>query len=383
MLLQHSFMGFLSLTLDMDMEDNSEHLEEIFGLCIRYICKCDTYTVFTKNVKKVIDFNDYDFTETYFRKKVRENGYLLTGIKFFALAYAKGKNCPTRAEKLYPQYDIYRCDAKAIKNIYERKGFKTGLLRDTTFDTSKESISPEALEEAVDTFLQMLPMVNKFAKAMTNKLRFIIKAENLQKDEFESEFMAQALRSYYYIIPTKKEGLELDNSLRASLTNHKTNIISSYTTQGRQRMVNAGKDHKGNDTFIMTLVSQSQMNGFSEEGEEIEFDGMLNESSQQKAENDFFIMAVDRLILKNLKSRRLPKRQQAELLAIFTGKPNENFERYLRDRNVLRSDTKTFSDFIDEKPREVYISEISNYMNISSSRVRKHLRAIGKQLALT
>lgn len=376
-------MGFLALELDMDIEDDSEILEQVFGLCLRYICKCDKYTTFTKSVKKLIDFNQYDFSENDFRIKVRENGYLLTGIKYYALAYAKGKNCPVRAEKLYPQYDIYRCDAKAIKNIYEQKGFKRNLLKDTTFDTSKAAISPEALEDAVDLFMEMLPMVTKFSKLMTNKLRFIVNSNNYSKDEFESEFIAQALRSYYYTIPTDKTGLELENSLRSAMKNHQTNIIHANTTQSRQRMVNAGKDEHGNDKFVMNLVSQSQMNSFSEEGEEIEFDGMLNETAQQKAENDFFFMSVDRLILKNLKSRKIPKRQQAELLAIFTGRPNENFEKYLRDRNVLRSDTKTFTDFIDEKPREVYLSEISNYMQISDNTVRKHLRAIGRQLALT
>lgn len=377
-----SFTGFIIETLQLDIDSDLELIEDIFGHCLRYICKCDKYTTFNKTMKSLLDFSQYDFSESDLRIMVRANGYALTSVKFYALAYAKGRNCPERAEDLYPQYDMYRCDAKIIKNLFERKGFKTSLLRDTEFDTHSSSISPEALGEAVNLFVHLLPAISKHSNICLKDLRFIVKSNNFQKDEFETEFITQALRSYYYLIPTKKTGLELENYIRSSMTKHKVNLIKSHTTQGRQRMVKAGTDEHGNDKFVMNLVSQSQLNTYSEDGDEVEFDGLLTQTSLEKAREDEFMLSVDRLILKNLQSNRRSLRRKAEILAIFTGRPNINFEKYLRDKNLLRSDAKTFSDFIDEKPREVYLEEVSSYMNISVKRLEKNLKSLGKQLAL-
>lgn len=381
MISRKSFIGYISETLNLDVD--SDELETCLGHCLRYVCKCDTYTQFNKNMASLLDFSKYNFSESDFRIAIRGNGYLLTGLKYYALSYAKGKNCPERAESLYARYDIFRCDAKAIKHLFERKGFKTALLRETTFDTAVTSISPGALHATIENFVTVLPAVTKFAKVMLRNLRFINQSNNFQKDEFESEFIFQALRTYYYIVPTNKVGLELENYLRASMKKHQVNLIKSHTTLGRQRLVNEGVDVNGEAKFSMSCVSQSQMNSFTEEGEELDYDGLFSETTREKLEREEFMLSVDRLILRNLKSKKKRRRDSAEVLAIIVGRPNKRFEKHLREKNLLRSSNKCYTDFIDEKPREIYISEISQYLDVSISRTERYLAKIGKQLALT
>ena len=380
MLPKGSFVGYIADTLNLEI--NSNELQTCLGYCLRYITMGDSYVEFNANMRKLLDFKQFPFSESDFRVQVRGNGYLLTGLKYFALAFAKGKNCPVRAEDLYPKYAIFRCDAKAIKNLYEVKGFKAGLLRDTTFNTKKETISPEALTETVNSFLTVLPTVTKYAKFLIKNLHFINSANNFQRDEFQSEFIVAALRAYYYIAPTFKEGLELENYLRSSMKKHQVNIIKAYTTSSRARMINAGPDAHGNDRFVMQLVSQSQLNGLKDDGDELEYDGLFTESSREAVEREEFLLSVDRLILKTLNSKSRARRKRGELLAIIIGRPNRRFERHLRKKNLLRSEIKCYSDFIDEKPREVFLDEISNYLKLDLRCVHNHLAVIGTQLAL-
>lgn len=372
-----SFSEKIVQTLKVDYKSPEFH--EIFELSLRYVSKCIGYGKYHQELKKHVNFSELDgYTPAKFRLLIREDGYLLTSIKFYAMYLSCHPVTKELAEETYPSYKMFRCDARAVFSCFARRGFKSQFRRESDFEWVKSDVTPSALAQAQDSFINFVPEVKKFCSMQMRKIQFISSSNNFSRTEFESELLMSGLRSYYYLIPTEHEGEKLLNYLRASMSNANKNIIDKFTSVKRGRLVNEGEDASGNAHYNLRVVSQSQLHQFDEDGE-VQYDSIFSESHVKLHSAEEFEFSVKQVIAKKIKSSLTDSKRQAELLAIFMGYPNKKFDAYLHSKRLIRSE-KCSSEFIDNNSREDYIPVLSNYLGVSERCLNLYLAKIGREL---
>lgn len=364
-------------TLKLDYDTPEFHA--VFELSLLYTSKCISYGKYHQELRKHVDFESLDgFTPSAFRLLIREDGYLLTSVKYYAMYLSCHRLDKDLAEDVYSSYKLYRCDARHVFKCFVKRGFKAAFRRDSQFNWVKADVTPAALAKAQDNFISFVPEVKKFCSMQMRKIQFISSSNNFSRTEFESELLMSGLRSYYYLIPTDKTGDKLLNYLRASMSNANKNIIEKFTSVKRGRLVNEGDDASGNTHYNLRVVSQSQLHQFDDEGE-VQYDSIFSENHVKLHSTEEFEFSVKQVIAKKINSKLTDSKRQAELLAIFMGYPNKRFDKYLHKKRLIRSD-KCSTEFIDGKPRDEYLPVLSNYLGVSLRCLDLYLIKIGRDL---
>lgn len=372
-----SFCAKIVETLKID--HNTEAFHEVFELSLLYISKCISYGKYHQELKKHVDFKELDgLTPPKFRLMLREDGYMLTSVKFFAMYLSCHKLTRELAEDTYPQYKLFRCDAKEVYRCFMKRGFKTFYRRESEFSWKRLDVTPAALAIAQENFMDFIPEVKKFCSIQMRKIQFISSSNNFSRTEFESELIMGGLRAYYYLIPTQKVGNELLNYLRASMSNTNKNIIEKFTSVKRGRLVNEGEDAAGNSHYNLRVVSQSQLNLNDEDGE-VSYDTIFSEKHAKLHSTEEFEFSVKQIILKKGRSKLSDSKRQAELLGLFMGYPNKRFDRFLREKRLIRSE-KCSTEFLDGRARDEYLPVLSNYFKVSERCLNLYLAKIGRDL---
>lgn len=374
----------------LQLEYQSEEYEDVFELCLRYCVNSIEYADFNKKLGQLVNFKKLPTTASKFRLVLRESGYAMSCIKFFILHQCKlGKSLDEDSSwKLAKKFKVHEEDADTIFWIMSRRGVRASIAKAPKVKAIKSDlVTPEAYGEMRDTFADMLGSLNKHAKVIVRKLSFIIRSENFDRDEFITDLVTHALKTHYYYSPNEASYEHHLNRLRAAMSNHRINMIKHYTTEGRQRMVNVGSDNGDNAVFVMRTSSESQLklnNGEEEDNRTYDELQSVEQSLEIVARREFN-MSIDQMlerILKCKSTKRSVRRRKARLLRIIVGRQVNSFDSWLRQKQLIKADTKTGIDFMEERTRDEYMPVLADYLKVSPDTIMRFLRKSANELAI-
>tara|TARA_Y100001963_G_scaffold160013_1_gene267050 strand:+ start:4210 stop:5328 length:1119 start_codon:yes stop_codon:yes gene_type:complete len=366
---------------ELGVEYDSPEFYEVFELSLKYILKSITFTKYHALLGNTVNFKKLDssITPAGFRLKLRSNGYMLTSVKFYTMYLLASKVTREFAEDTYPAYKLFRCDARVVFNMLNKRGMKAELKRTSGFKWSKSEVTPKALATAQNQFREFLPEVQKFCTTARHKTYFICKSNNFSYSEFESELLMEALRAFYFMIPTQITPEAVLNYLRKSMSNANKNIIEKYTSDKNGRLVNEGTDASGASHFNLKVVSQSQLSVVADEDGEVQYDNIFSEDHSRMQNAHEFEFSVKQLIQRKYKSGLNDSHRQAELLSMFMGYPNKPFESFLRKKRIIRS-SRCATEFLGDRSKSEYMPVLSQYFGVSERCLTLYLTKIAQDL---
>ena len=384
-------MSFLLCEI-LNVDYQSEEFEDSFELCLRYCVNSVDYANFNKKLGAVVNFKELRITASKFRLALRESGYTMSCLKFFVLHLCKTSKalCEDSTHAMARKYKVYEEDAEAIYWILGRRGVRASIANSAKVKVIKsESVTPEAYFEMCDTFTSMIDELNTHAKRAVRKLSFVVKSENFDRDEFTTDLVAHALKTHYYYSPNEVSYEHHLNRLRASMSNHRINMIKHYTSESRQRLVNVGTDNQEGAVFVQRTSSESQMrlSTGGENGDDTRtYDEMgCIEPSRDIIAHREFSMSIDQLLHSILAcpvSSRKSRLRKSRLLLIVVGRQVDGFDRWLRKKQLIKADIKTGVDFIEEKTRDEFMPILSEYLNVPVDTMVRFLVKSAKELAI-
>lgn len=364
----------------LKLEHESPEFYAVYESILLHVCTGTKIKRFHRELAEVVNFKELGFTPAQFRLSLADSGYVSANIKFYAsFICVKRSVCPLFAEEMYYAYQVCKCDYEVIFELISRLSFVRKEIKESVRSrgNTAQDYSPENFNFIRERFGDLLPELEKHAKFVISKrLTFVRRAFNMTRDEFMSELIIHALRAYYKSAPSHTTELHQLNYLRTAISNKALNMIDSYVSQKRQRLVNMGSDNGDNAKFVLTMVAESQLPTNSE-GEVQSIDNMMDaEYLLLSSDKQEFSLSVDRLLVKYSNKKR------GFILAVFCGKEINCFAEWLRQKRILRATDKTSQDILAAKSPNETMELVSEFIGVSVGTIEKTLRELANELGL-
>jgi hypothetical protein len=219
--------------------------------------------------------------------------------------------------------------------------------------------------------VELIPHIKRVA---AKKLSFIKKYHNMTFDELWADLSIIMLQSYYRSVPNNFSYEKQLNYLRASISKRALNLLNSYVTQKRQRLVNVGTDNKENAKFILKTQAESQL-PMDSEGNAATLDSVL---TIDRAFNPHIEYEVSMQSL----AERYGQTKRGFILKLYSGADIPSFTQYLFQRRILRSDLMTCQDFLMTRSVDEVRNVLSDFLDISRIAVDRVLEGIINDLSI-
>lgn len=359
------------LKLDLDQPRAIQVAQET----IQYLCGVSDAYAYQHFLKDHVRFRDLDISAKDFRLSLIEKSYFTLNVKFMALNLCKAVVSVDNLQHFANAFEIVRNDAVLLRRVFEDTKFRRSMRKsDRVKNLSLEDIEEGSVERTQRDFNDMYPELMKHVRQKTfRKLKFLVNAENEEFSNFNGELMYKAIKAYYMMVPSSKTQAHVLNYLRSTCTNHALNIISAKTSDKRRRLNNAGADGFGGNSFSLTCISENQLAAI--DGEALfSYEGTLNETNQHDASKMISDLNFERIVSSLGKSR---VRRRAIL--IVSGQDDSRFTRYLRTRELIKSD-EDCADFVSRTKHENVVPHLADHLGVCKERLTKFLKKVGTEL---
>ena len=355
-------------------------MNEEYGLqfardVVAYLCGVTTAYQLQAALKPAIAKLDTEHSAKTFRLHVISSSYNLLNIKFMALNLCFRTPSPENILELSKSFDVCKNDAVLLRKCFQDRKWRREMRNSKRLEgMTVKDVTEEAMDDVQISVVGMHSELMRHIKGVCyKKLRFLVKAENIEFSDFHSDLFYKAMRAYYMMVPTVKTQAHIMNSLRTTCTNHAKNIIEEKTTNKRRRMVNEGSDGFGGSKFGMLCVSENQMIAFEDDGVP-SYEGSMN--SINIGDNNRLIsdLNFDKMV------KRLGcsvKRRRA--LLILSGKDDKRFTRYLLDCGII-APGEDCTDFVHRCGFQTIVARLSVYLRVRESRLIKFFELVGTEL---
>ena len=340
---------------------------------------------YQKNLKQYVKFSELPLSAKEFRLAVLELGKYTLNLKLYLLNVVKTngfpkefssrkdflrKTCLAAGVKLRDGARCYKAIHPHIHKLRKCKRIKA---------TPKKIVNPYHREHWHLKFNGVVykPVMKTIKQITYTKLRFISSSTNAELADLHSELAIKALQTYYRLVPTTADDAYIINYIRRAVSNHAKNIIKTYTSQKRGRMVRSGKDGFGGSNFDLIIVSENQIRAKAgEDGANITYDQLGDAFNAYDGMRSIESM----LSIKALKRRYRGVPRKYEVLKILLGEEHAGFTAFLKAKGVMRVGTN--SDFQDRCDTERYLQLIAEFTRISVRSLTKFKNAVGKHYSV-
>lgn len=375
---QESLSFILCEVLNLKYGSASYH--QVLYDTMHYIVCHTNIKEYHKQLSTAVDFTELDITPSQFRISLTENAYVIKNLKYYCGFISMTQLLTqTRADDLANKYEVLKCDARWIYRIVsESRPFRSHIKTYArTKQLSVKQYSIDAYKGLSGEFASMLDPVMRHAKSnVYKKMRFITKYHNIAPSDFTSEIMCNVLKSFYQSKPNNMEPAHQINYLKSTTTSRILNMIDSFTSQKRQRLVNMGTDNKEGAKFVLTTTAESQLPmGVDGETQSLESMGE-GEFWMNGADKQDFTLSLERLL------EKYGNKKRGAVVRIFTGQEVVKFTEFLRTKRIIRTDNKTSQDIVSSKPRAEVKSLVAEYLAISESSIDRALEECYNDLGL-
>lgn len=358
------------ITKNTGLEFDSEKFHSVFQSIVRYVCLDTSIKEFHADLQKHIDFPALELTAAGLRMMIRENGYIVANLRFYSsfLASTYGLN-GYKAEEFYHKFEMDKIDAVLIYRMLKTNFRKEVNRYIKSRGLSTHDFGPDSLYQISDTLAKLhVELIPHIKRVTTKKLSFIKRFHNMTFDELWTDLTIVMIQSYYRSVPNKFDYAKQLNYLRASVSNRALNLLNSYVTQKRQRLVNVGTDNKENAKFILKTQVESQL-PLDSEGNAMTLDSVM---SFDRAFNPNIEFEVSLAKL----SEKYGKTKRGFILKLFTGGEIASFNKYLFDKRILRSDLMSSQDFLLTRPSDEVRDVVADFLDISRKAVDRVLEGV-------
>lgn len=354
------------LGLDPHSRDGLLLLEE----CVLCLAGVNSAFAFQHNVKS-IDTGPSGLSGKLIRLKLQEHSYRMLNVKYAALYLSLLPNKPESYEKLRPM--LAAPDVDLFKHLFARRKFKSAVkARAKYLKVGINDVCPKAMHRDHKRFDAYYPKIMTHINARVGaKLRFLMRAENMVRQDLSRDLMCKTLRSYYSLLPTKQPEAYILNYLRRSASNETTNIIEKYTTDKRRRMIDVGDDGFGGREYDVICRSENQT-GVGETEGMTEFAMLMEDVVDPTTQHLDSSILIHRLF-KRFTGRKL------KALQILAGGVDDGFNRYLRKNNRLKhgQDHTLFQARVSHVS---FLETLAHYLGVYIEPFMKFVQSIGRML---
>jgi hypothetical protein len=295
------------------------------------------------------------------RLKLLSKGYFFN-LKLFLLESSQGKDL----KKLKIKYSISDRDYSRLKTDLSNAKFCRQL---------RKRAGKEKIFDWQNTFSSSYDNILKYVKYVAyNKLRFIAHSNNCNVQDLYPELLEVALKSFHRLYPTNENDCYVANYLKRSIHNRAINFIKFSTTKKRGRLINVGKDKKGENQFSLLEVGESKFN-FGADNEVVSFEDLQCESDRNSVQLKFELrLSVDSILEKY---KRFPKKYR--FLTILLGNEDEGFTTWLGFRNLLKNE-ETNVEFQERVSVREFNQHLSKYLHVRENTSNVFILNISKKL---
>lgn len=375
------------ITTALNIEYGSDQFSDVFSASINHILCNTPITVYHRELAKLVDFKKLDVSPAKFRLALSDSGYVLKNLKYYAgfMALSHKRFTPSEAEYLYPKYDVCRCDAVWI---FKSVNYSIEIRRNARQFTATKCLKradysvAEYAKLSVEFMDMFVPFMEHANRTVRKKLTFVKRHHNMTFDEFTSELTALALKAYYKSKPNNLTRDHQLNYLRRTVSSRTINLIEGFTAKKRARLVNMGTDNGDGAKFVQTVTAESQLPQYAdEEAQSLEELGegefWLNASERQEA-----ALSLERWLEKFGRNSQGKETKRSHIIRIFAGDEVPSFAKFLRERRMLRSDSKNSQDVFASRPHAEKLSLVCDYLNLTEEAVNIALRRCVNELGL-
>jgi len=354
--------------------DDVELLSIAEAILLHVVGVDDAYTC-QRKFKDLIERKNFEYSAQKFRLVIASTAYININLKFFVLNVMQRRPTVQRIQKYLDIFDISRNDAVILRSLLQKSEFKRAMSQ-AAAKVPENLITEGAYKSVFKTFKTIYPDLMKHIRSKTfTKLRFLTVSSNTEFYDLHMELMCKALQTYIKMVPIQKSELHVANIIRTSLNNHTINMIKSYTTQKRARIINSGvKDGFGQTRFDLVTVSENQLlKAFGvAEGEEIGLDDLRDAGAcfddERARDSELNFQSIIRRYGVTAKRKTL-----LELLAC---QEHKRFSRFLRRRAKIDA-SKDNVDFYDTAGQEAYFDNVCRFLHLCEDKARKFVKEVG------
>lgn len=396
-----SLIGFIEKSFGISR--NGTLANEIYNLCLDYLCYGEVYSVpeCDKNKKNAknstykhfhIRLNELageyfheTFTPAGFRKMLRYQAHAVLDIRFYALYLAKTpKRNRTKefAESIYSEFNICRADAaRAWAYVRDRKRWTNPDFKKFT----AECVSPEGLKIVRDALNTNIPQMHVNAQKMANKrLRFAARASSESIQTYASEIIADALYKLHFFMPPLvaelRKGDEDATLMRyytTSASSSAVNLIAKSTNKKSQRIKNEGKDNKNNASYVYMETPASCILNSNGDPSDIN-DLMGNVEAVDETKGVILKATLDRIAEDEKKNKKTKGSVLADIL--FDRKDHGFVKFLLKNQLIDPKDNKSVVGIIEEIGRVKFMRNVAKFLKVKFNAVEKFLDKVKLRL---
>lgn len=301
---------------------------------------------------------------------LRENGYFALNYKFYVLSLAQNNFCGKQAAKLCKRLRVNPVDGKLAYKLLKQPTAWAAGLREFASRFPKSAVSPEALQQAHNSFVAHYDELRGFAAFVAHKkLRFLLKPNNIERKDLYSELLTKALKAYYTKLPKQRDDGYIFGCVKKAIANHAINMIYRETRQKRQRIYQEGVDDNGDPKFRYREVSANQ----TFDNDSTAYLSAM-EQPDHAASEQFEVMLLNHSVRTLCtRYRRCPRKYR--MLMLLMGRKSKAFTAWLKHRQIIQQrDSNTTLQL--KLPPVVYNSLVVEYLRVPQHQATDFLQML-------
>jgi len=330
----------------------------------RYMVMCDVLSyitgvinayTFQHSIKKYCDVAV--FSAKRFRLSLVSSGYVAVDLKLFVYNLCKGLE-PKEAKR---KFNISVKDYNFIRKfLTEQPKFKRRIKQHLK-SIPIQHLSVQHQQRVFEhCYSQVVPHVKR---KVGKKLSFIMKSNNIDKTDFYSELNVKLVTTFNKLMPSKFSIAYIANYLRRTATNYVLNIIDTFTTKKRARLVSSG------DSFDLKVVSENQTKDLNVLAKVAAPSSEIEALESEKT--------VSKVVAKYQSSSR-----KSKILFALMGVYDNDFTFFLRKRKEI-TERQTNVDYQMLVPRETFNKALAKYLKIKVTSIHKFINKLKNDLGVS
>lgn len=231
-----------------------EQADELYLQSLLYLSGSLSAFSFQHNVKLYSLPDQLGVSGKDFRLSLLENEFYTVSVKFALMFYGTNSQKVARAKA----YEVIGDEVEHFDRVLTRRVIT--ILKKHCKDNGLSAKQVDFQYKHREAYFEsMLHDLDRHIKLKVySKLRFVVKSQNFESSDLYSDILCKALVAYRQLMPTTKAQAYVLNYLRQACTNHALNLIETYTTQKKARIVNNGPDQWGSNSYTYICESENQ-----------------------------------------------------------------------------------------------------------------------------
>ena len=360
------------------VEKDGEEFSTIFSQTISYLTKGISAFKFQAMLKPFC--KGCGFSAKDFRLRLHESRYVSLNLKLFMFRLGRLKSVTLDiAKALTKELEVKIKDAKRMLQVWEQHSKMRKRIKTEARKIPKDRLHLLTIEGINAFFRDVVykPLLKYIQWFVYKKLRFVVKSNNDQFEDFHNDVLAKVVQAFYMAIPiVDRTDLHVVNGLKQTVHNHVINIIKSETSQKRGRLVPIGVDAAGNPINQLMVMAENQM---PTDGDSATGDLAYHEIHGGTGNN------LDRFELEFSITEILSKLRQSSkkhrFLQLLMGHEDAEFTAWLQDRKIAARSEDNVAVQMKTSAHE-FNRLLGEFLNVEESKLRAFLARLRTDLAL-